>query len=52
MVRMVARQKAMITKKDEKYLVFSEPKAKRGSNGSQGPRIKKRNSKKGEDRMK
>jgi hypothetical protein len=32
--------------------VFSEPNAKRGSKGSQGPKIKKRNSKKGVDLMK
>ena len=32
--------------------MFSDPNAKRGSKGSQGPRIKKRNSKKGVDRIK
>jgi len=52
MVKMVARQKAMITKKDEKNWLLSVPKTKRGSNGSHGPRIKKRKSKKGVDRMK
>ena len=42
----------MITKKDEKNWLFSVPNTKRGSNGSHGPRIKKRKSKKGVDRMK
>ena len=47
MVKTVVKQKAEITKKEVKNLVFSPPIASRGRSGSHGPRMKNRKRAKG-----